>query len=207
MIILLLMMSIIIGVMLYFVVKKSSEAIILYKDNIRTFLNFNLKYIYILAVTASLLILISYYKFGFSMLFIKAVIFDCILIVVSFIDLIHNIIPNKLLLIAFILGIVLVFIWNITLLDALLGMLAGGIILFIMGLVPKSIGGGDIKLMFVLGLFLGLRRVMYSLMFSFILAAIISLILLVSRIKGLKEHIPLGPFLAIGSFAAFHFYT
>lgn len=206
MIILLLIMSIIIGVIIYFVVKKISGAIILYRDNIGVFLNFNSKYIYILAAISSLLILISYYKFGFSMLFIKAVIFDCILIVVSFTDLIHNIIPNKLLLIAFILGILLIFIQNISFLNAVLGMLAGGITLFIMGLVPKTIGGGDIKLMFVLGLFLGVRKVMYSLMFSFILAAIISLILLVSRIKGLKEHIPLGPFLAIGSFTAFHFY-
>lgn len=167
--------------------------------------NHNTKDIFIIIVSG-IVFLISFLQFGYNAIFIKAAVLNCILIIASFIDYRHQIIPNKLIMITIAMGGLLFFIDDISLASTIGGMLLGGGILFLLALIPKAMGGGDIKFMFALGLFLGTKKVLAALLIAFMLAAIISILLLLFRVKGRKDHIPFGPFLAVGSFISFHFY-
>lgn len=156
--------------------------------------------------STGLLFIISYFRIGFNIMFFKAVVFDCILIIVAFVDLKNNIISNNIVMITLITGALFFFTGDISFISAILGMLVGGGILFLLALIPGALGGGDIKFMFALGTFLGLSRTLKAILSAFVLAAFISILLLLFKIKGRKDHIPFGPFLALGSFIAFHFF-
>lgn len=166
--------------------------------------NFTTRNIIVILISG-LLFLISFLQIGLNVIFIKALVLNSILIIVSFIDIEHQIIPNKLIVFTLAMGILFSFIDDISLMNAVVGMLLGGGLLLILALVPGALGGGDIKLMFALGIFLGAKGVLFALFLAFIIASIISLLLLLFKIKKRKDHIPFGPFLAIGSFIAFHF--
>ncbi len=62
-----------------------------------------------------------------------------------------------------------------------------------------GMGGGDIKLMGVLGFWLGWRLMIVTMLISFILGAVISTILLISKVKSRKDAIPFGPFIALAA--------
>lgn len=78
----------------------------------------------------------------------------------------------------------------------------GVIILLCMLIVAKVAGGGlgygDVKLLGGLTLLLGIRRAIYILLFSFFLCALFSAVLLFAKKKGLKDDLPLGPFIWLG---------
>jgi len=139
-------------------------------------------------------------RFGFTIILAKAIVMTVILIIISFIDLHHRIIPNFMVVIALVVGIIFSFITKTSLIDTILGMIAGGGILFLLALVPNAMGGGDIKLMFAIGAFLGLNRTLWALLLAFIISSIISIVLILLKIKGTKDYIPFGPFLSLGSF-------
>ena len=63
-------------------------------------------------------------------------------------------------------------------------------------------GGGDIKLMAVIGLFLGTKLTIVALLFSIYIGGFFGILLLILRLKKLQEAIPFGPFIAIGTLAA-----
>ena len=85
-------------------------------------------------------------------------------------------------------------------------MLAGGgiflIITLIGGLIAgkEAMGFGDVKLMCGLGLIFGWLDVVMIAVVSFLIGAIISIILLVSKKKKTDEYIPFGPFIIIATF-------
>lgn len=167
--------------------------------------NFTTRNIIVILISG-LLFLISFLQIGLNVIFIKALVLNSILIIVSFIDIDHQIIPNKLIVFTLAMGILFSFIDDISLMNAVVGMLLGGGLLLILALLPGALGGGDIKLMFALGIFLGAKGILVALFLSFVIASIISVLLLLFKIKKRKDHIPFGPFLAIGSFIAFHFF-
>jgi len=143
---------------------------------------------------------VLFLRFGFTIILAKAIVMTVILIIISFIDLHHRIIPNFMVVIALVIGIIFSFIAKTSLIDTILGMIAGGGILFLLALVPNAMGGGDIKLMFAIGAFLGLNRTLWALLLAFIISSIISIVLILLKIKGTKDYIPFGPFLSLGSF-------
>ncbi len=59
---------------------------------------------------------------------------------------------------------------------------------------------GDVKLMGALGLYFGLSNIIAIALISFLIGAIISIILIIAKIKGATEYIPFGPFIVIASF-------
>jgi len=66
----------------------------------------------------------------------------------------------------------------------------------------RAMGFGDVKLAFFMGLFLGWPKIMVALFLAFLIGAIIGLILIALKKKGLRSEIPFGPFLITGLFIA-----
>jgi leader peptidase (prepilin peptidase)/N-methyltransferase len=70
---------------------------------------------------------------------------------------------------------------------------------------PRSMGFGDVKLAFVLGLFLGelgWGEVVLGLFLGFLYGAVVGVVLIVTGLRSRKDHVPFGPFLAAGTVTA-----
>ena len=78
------------------------------------------------------------------------------------------------------------------------GAAAGGFFLFVYLVSRGGIGGGDVKFIAVMGLFLTFAKLMQILLVSSLLAVIVSVILLIMKRATMKTAIPLVPFLFIG---------
>jgi leader peptidase (prepilin peptidase)/N-methyltransferase len=159
------------------------------------------------AVTAlmSLLLLL---KFGLSFKYLSSFIFTCALIVITFIDLRHQIIPDVISLpgipVFFFLA---VFFMNLTVWESLLGILIGGGCLFAIAFLYEIItkregmGGGDIKLLAMLGAFLGWKSLFFILFVSSLLGAIVGVSAMIIKGQDMKYAVPFGPFLSIAAVA------
>ena len=86
---------------------------------------------------------------------------------------------------------------------ALLGATLAWLALFVIHMIsPSGMGFGDVRLAFVLGLFLGwigLSHVVTGLFLGVVIISVVGILLAVLRLKSLQEHIAFGPFLAVGS--------
>jgi leader peptidase (prepilin peptidase)/N-methyltransferase len=70
---------------------------------------------------------------------------------------------------------------------------------------PRAMGFGDVKLAFVLGLFLGwlgVGETVLGLFLGFVYGAVVGLVLIATKIRTRKDHVPFGPFLAAGALTA-----
>lgn len=120
-----------------------------------------------------------------------------------------QIIPNRLNLTMFEIGLLLTFIYGIVniniAIDMLLGMVTGaGIFLIITllgGLIAgkEAMGFGDVKLMGALGFYFGFSGIIIISLIAFLIGAIVSIILLATKIKKTDEYIPFGPFIVIAA--------
>lgn len=131
----------------------------------------------------------------------------CLLFTITVADLVYQIIPNKVLGFFFLVGVIerIVIPQNDLWWYPLAGFLAGFLPLFLLGLLnEQSVGGGDIKLFAVVGIFLGPIGVLLSLFLSAVIAIIGYVIILIYRQKRQKI-IPFGPSIAIGSWIIYQF--
>ena len=168
------------------------------------------KYIY-MTVTAVIFIGLLY-LYGFQLKTLAYMILFPMLLCAFVIDYRLKIIPNRLNLTIFEVGLVYTFlegIININIaIDMLLGMIAGaGIFLFITlvgGLIAgkEAMGFGDVKLMGGLGLFFGWRTIIIISLIAFLLGAIVGITLMLRKKKKSDEYIPFGPFIVISAIIA-----
>ena len=145
---------------------------------------------------------------------IKFMILTPMLLSAFVIDYNLQIIPNRLNLTIFEVGIVFAFVYGLSnvaiTINMLLGMLAGGGIFLLITLLgglfygKEAMGFGDVKLMGALGLFFGLSNIIIITLVSFLIGAILSIILLITRIKKSDEYIPFGPFIVIATFISMY---
>ena len=170
---------------------------------------------YILMIITSIIYIAVLYRYGIHSTFIenldliKYSILVPMLISVVVIDYKLQIIPNRLNLTMFEIGLVFIFIYGFfdtaISINMLLGMLAGGgiflAITLLGGLIygKEAMGLGDVKLMGALGLFFGLTNIIIIALLSFLIGAILSILLIVTKIKKMDEYIPFGPFIVIGA--------
>lgn len=171
---------------------------------------------YILMIIVSLIYIGILYRYGLQNSFIKNLdlikylILTPMLLSVVVIDYKLQIIPNRLNLTMFEIGLIFAFLHSFTdvaiTINMLLGMLAGGgiflLITLLGGLVygKEAMGLGDVKLMGALGLYFGLTNIIIVSLLSFLIGAILSILLLSFKIKKMDEYIPFGPFIVIGAF-------
>ncbi|MDO8474211.1 MAG: prepilin peptidase [bacterium] len=136
-------------------------------------------------------------------------------IVIFVYDLKHYLIPDKIL--YPIIGLVLLYQmfgnWELgignfaSLINPLASALGAGLFFFFIYAFSKgrAMGFGDVKLAFLLGLFLGWPSILVALFFAFCLGAVFGLILIALKKKGLKSEVPFAPFLITGTAIAFFF--
>ena len=131
-------------------------------------------------------------------LLIKAII-SSILIAISVIDIKTKKIPNFLILIFMLVWIVIASLKLIDTSTSVYGFAVGGLLLYITALATNDdIGGGDVKLVAVSGLYLGFPGIMYATLYGFGVVALISLVLIKLKKLNKKDYIPLGPFISLG---------
>lgn len=143
--------------------------------------------------------LLCFLKFGLSVDFVKFALFLSVLIVVSNIDFDHSIIPLNVIIFASIAGIILNIIgykFNAGLLDFLYGVLIGGGVILLIVVITGGMGGGDIQLMAVAGLFLGFKSTIITLLLSFIIGGAAGALLILLKKKTRKDYIPFGPWIS-----------
>ena len=125
------------------------------------------------------------------------------------IDYKSKIIPNRLNLTMFEVGIVIAFLYgfsNVAItIDLLFGMILGGGIFLIIALISRLIYGkeamgfGDVKFMAALGLYFGFVNTALISLTSFLLGAIIGIMLIVFKVKKSNEYMPFGPFIVMAA--------
>lgn len=159
----------------------------------------------IIELLNGIIYLLLFNKFDLSVDFIFYGLISSILIVVAIIDLKEMIIPDSLLAIVLILSILskLTSYYrnqiSINLLDSLGAViLAGGFFLIIIILSHGGMGEGDVTLISTLGFLLGIRLILLNIFLSFILGGVISVFLLLRKIKSKHDPIPFGPFIIVG---------
>lgn len=134
------------------------------------------------------------------------------LVALSLIDLRHLILPNRIVYPLAIATPVLLAVGAIgdrdggAFLRSLLGGVVGFAAMFVLHVLsPRSMGFGDVKLSFVLGLalgWLGWGQLVLGLFLAFLYGAVVGVVLMVLRRRGRKDQVPFGPFLAAGMLTA-----
>jgi leader peptidase (prepilin peptidase)/N-methyltransferase len=154
---------------------------------------------------SALLALALYTRFGLSTVFVIYYLFACALIVVTFIDLDFQIIPDRISLGGIAVGLVLVYWLPISYKDALIGLAvgAGSLMLIIYGYYfltkRQGMGGGDVKLLGMIGVFTGWQGVAFTIFTASLIGSVVGLTWIAVQGKDMKAAIPFGPFLSLGA--------
>jgi leader peptidase (prepilin peptidase)/N-methyltransferase len=140
-------------------------------------------------------------QFALTVAFATAAAFFSVLIIITFIDLEHQLIPNRLVVVLLGIAALRQIFWpEVPLASAVWGTLFGGLLLLaIAWFSGGGMGGGDIKLMLPLGFYFGLPETLLLLLLAFISGGVTGGVLLALKIKGRKDAIPFGPFLVLGA--------
>ena len=109
-------------------------------------------------------------------------------------------IPPVLNIAVLILGIISIWtVGGVSILDRIIGMFCISLpLLLIVLIIPEGFGGGDIKLMFAAGFFLGWKMTVMGFFIGLVAGGIYGVILMARRKKGKKDHFAFGPFLCAG---------
>ncbi len=157
------------------------------------------------ALTA-LLFVLTVARFGVTLRSAFLLTFLCGLVVVSFIDLDHQIIPNAITLPGIPLGLIGgLLVREPPLLDRLIGTLAGAGFLYLMlfygGVLygQEAMGEGDLNLIALVGAFLGWKAVVVTILVACLVGSVLGLGLMALKRLGRRQHIPFGPFLSLGA--------
>ncbi|KXZ40794.1 type 4 prepilin peptidase 1 Aspartic peptidase. MEROPS family A24A [Alkalithermobacter thermoalcaliphilus JW-YL-7 = DSM 7308] len=162
----------------------------------------------LIELTNGIIYLILFLKFGLSILTIKYFIISSILIVITFIDYEYTIIPDELIIFGFISVFIIYLLDNFSIgfINSFIGLLVGGGLFLTIALITKgAMGGGDVKLMGLLGFAIGPLNILLNAFLSFMIGAIICIVLLSLGIKNKKDYIPFGPFIAVAWFITIYF--
>ena len=171
----------------------------------------------------ALMFVVLYIRFGLSYDFFIYAVLICCLIISTFVDIRYRIIPDEISVGGMIIGFILISITGVKmhpssfnyrpLLNSFLGIVSGGGIIYITGFLfdlvyfkllkrppiqgeTESMGGGDVKLLAMIGAFLGYKRVLATFFIAPFFGLIIGLFNLILR----KDHtIPYGPFLSLAA--------
>lgn len=166
----------------------------------------------IVEAATAIIFALTYFYYGISIdAFFVAIIFSFLIVIAAY-DAVRSEIPDVLIYTAavFVLGWLLYFLWRSSELtlagfsNYLYGFLigAGFFGLLVVLSRQKWMGWGDVLLGGLIGLFLGYPDILVALFFAFMIGSIFSIILMILKIKKMKDAIPFGPFLVLGALIA-----
>ena len=151
-------------------------------------------------------------KSGMTLATLIYFIFIACLLVITFIDLDHRIIPDVITLpgipVFFVMALAVP---DVTLKDSLIGLLIGGGSLWAVAYIYKlltgkdGMGGGDIKLLAMMGVLIGWQGVLFTIFVSSATGSVTGILLMLIQKGNLKLAVPFGPFLAIGAISYIFF--
>jgi leader peptidase (prepilin peptidase)/N-methyltransferase len=165
----------------------------------------NNKLVYSMAIINIILL----YFGGFNLQTLEYLLLAPILLLIFVIDYKDKIIPNRLALTVFEIGIIFTVILGYTdfniAINNIIGLIVGGAVFGIITLIGKLIankeamGFGDVKLMAALGLVMGFPKILMIAITAFLIGAFVSIVLLIIKKKKAKDVIPFGPFIVIST--------
>lgn len=167
----------------------------------------SLQYPIVELLTAAVFV-IQYEVIGLTPLLAVRIVFGCVLIVLFAIDLEHQLLPNVITLPALALGLAASVVLPPGVLDALIGALVGGGVLYLIAEVyfrlrhEEGMGMGDVKMLAMIGAFLGWKLTILTLILASLGGSFAGVLLLISQRGNLKAAIPFGTFLAAGALVA-----
>ncbi len=153
---------------------------------------------------SALLALGMLYRFGLTAPFVIYYIWACVLLIITFIDIDYQIIPDGLSIGSIILGLAVVYWLPVSYRDSLLGLVLGAGLLtaviygyyFLTG--KQGMGGGDVKLLGMIGVFTGWQGVLFTIFMGSLIGTAFGLPWAFLQKKTMQAAIPFGPFLALG---------
>lgn len=170
---------------------------------------------FVVELLTAVLALALFDRFGFGFTFLVSLVFVGALIVISFIDVDVRIVPDVISLPGIVLGLALSMAGYFAIssepsilptpLSSILGILAGGGFLLATAWIYEKItgvegmGGGDIKLLAMIGAFLGWPSVPLTLFFASLVGSIVGIALMLATGAGRRLALPFAPFLCSGA--------
>ncbi|MDD3194102.1 MAG: prepilin peptidase [Oscillospiraceae bacterium] len=158
-------------------------------------------------LTTAMLITLQGWRRGITASFFLYAALTAVLVAVAIIDFDHQIIPDGLVLAIAMLGLAQLIVVLLpqlgpaVLLERTAGFLLGGGLFFLISVISRGgMGGGDVKLAAVLGLWFGWKQLLLLMFLAFVSGAFVSVVLLLAHIKDRKEGVPFGPFLAAAAY-------
>lgn len=149
---------------------------------------------------------VFYNELGICADFFIYSLFASSLLVISVIDLRHRIIPDVITIPGIFLGLLTSsFSYRINFLESFIGTILGGGLLLVVGLgyelfrKKEGMGGGDVKLLAMIGSFLGWKAVLLVIFVASLSGSIIGILWLILKGKGRDYAIPFGPYLSLGA--------
>ena len=144
--------------------------------------------------------------FGLTLEGLVYFVFISSLLVITFIDIDHKIIPDVITLPGILIGLIFSFaLPSVGFKDAIVGLLVGGGSLWLVAWVyylltrKDGMGGGDIKLLAMMGTIIGLKGVIFTIFMSSAVGTVVGITLMMIQGKNMKFAVPFGPFLSIGA--------
>jgi len=162
----------------------------------------------IVELVTMLLFVVHGAVFGWTALLIPRLVFACAMVVLFAIDFEHHLLPNAITLPGVAVGLIASTVLPPGIIDALIGVLVGGGVLWLIGEAyfrysgQEGMGGGDVKMLAMIGAFLGWKLVLVTLVLSSIAGSVIGLLVIAIRKGGMKYALPYGTFLALGALVA-----
>ena len=166
---------------------------------------FSFRY-FLVELCTALLAVALVLRFGLTVTALGYFAFSAALVVITFIDLDHQLIPDVVSLPGVVAGVLFSLVSpTLTLWNSLIGLAAGGGILLTVAIGYQAIsgregvGGGDVKLLAMIGAFLGWHAIPFTLFLASCLGSVVGVTLMVRSHSDSKLAIPFGPFLSFGA--------
>ena len=159
------------------------------------------------AITA-LVFVAGYVIYGAGPLLAARLLFACAMIVLFFIDLRHHILPNAITVSGVVIGFALSFFLPPGWFASLIGLLAGGGVLYAVAEAyyrlrgVEGLGMGDVKMLAMIGAFLGWKLMLVTLVLASFAGSIVGVGIIAAGRGSMKLALPFGTFLAVGALVA-----
>lgn len=164
----------------------------------------SLRYPFIELITGAIFLAL-YIEYNLSFTFFRYIILVTFLIVIGMIDFDTTDVYFSTTLSGIIVGIIIVIVGGVynqgiflnAILPYIFGAIIGGGSIAIIILITGGMGWGDAEICLLCGIFLGWKLTLVMMFLSFIIGAVVGILLVVSKKKSRKDYIPFGPFIAL----------